>query len=137
VSRVGGVTILNDTYNANPDSVLAALDTLRSIRCRGRKIVILGDMLELGEWSRRDHNRIGAAMERMGFQEVLTFGTMAKFIYERSKVGRKSHFNEKDRLLAHLIGLISPGDIVLVKGSRGMKMEDVVLFLEDQLKKRT
>ena len=131
MSRVGGVTILNDTYNANPDSVRSAIATLESMECNGKKIVVLGDMLELGDASVKEHAAIGAAVRRAGFDFLMTFGPMAK------KMKSKFHFASKTRLMAELEKLVVPGDIVLVKGSRGMKMEDVVVFLREKMKKRT
>lgn len=131
MSRVGGVTLLNDTYNANPDSVRSAIETLQSMECAGKKIIVLGDMLELGAASAKEHAAIGTAARRGGLDYLFTFGTMAK------KMKSKFHFESKARLMAALRKLVVPGDIVLVKGSRGMKMEDVVVFLQEKLKKRT
>jgi UDP-N-acetylmuramoyl-tripeptide--D-alanyl-D-alanine ligase len=132
---IGGVTILNDTYNANPDSVLMALETLRSLKCRGKKFIILADMLELGERSEIEHKRIGTALNRMGFDYVLTFGQTAEVIYKHSRAKIKAHFEQKDKLSEFAAQLVSRGDIVLVKGSRGMKMEEVVLFIQNHLEK--
>ena len=136
VVRAGGVTVLNDTYNANPDSVLSALETLASMRCSGRKIVILADMLELGTASQSEHEQIGRAIGRMGFEFLLTFGTMAKFINKFAEVNLKLHYDQKNVLSEYAAELASPGDLVLVKGSRGMRMEDVVLFLQERLNGR-
>ena len=126
ILTVRAVTILNDTYNANPDSVLAALSTLSSLSVRGKKIVVLGDMLELGGESEREHAKIGLEVAGRGFEYLFTFGPLSRCIFEASKLGFAQHFDEKMALMKTLCATISPGDAVLVKGSRGMKMEDVV-----------
>ncbi|TLY32928.1 MAG: UDP-N-acetylmuramoyl-tripeptide--D-alanyl-D-alanine ligase [Ignavibacteria bacterium] len=130
VVRAAGVTILNDTYNANPDSVLSAMNTLGRMRTRGKKIVVLGDMLELGPASRREQKAFG----RMGFEHLLTYGPQARFIYELARAPFKHHYGRKDILSRKVLELASASDIVLVKGSRGMKMEEVVQYLQDALR---
>jgi UDP-N-acetylmuramoyl-tripeptide--D-alanyl-D-alanine ligase len=129
---VAGVRILNDTYNANPDSVLSALETLRSVQARGKKYVVLGDMLELGPGSPKEHKRIGKIIGASGFDELLTFGPMAANITQGAGKMAKRHFADKKALAEYLAGKISAGDVVLVKGSRGMKMEQVVVALQEK-----
>jgi UDP-N-acetylmuramyl pentapeptide synthase len=136
VLRTAGVTILNDTYNANPDSVLAALQTLASIEGKGKKIVVLGDMKELGNASEQEHRNIGRALGRFGFGFLLTHGNQAKLIYENADIRSRYHYDQKNMMSEYLYELLSPGDVVLVKGSRGMRMEDVVTFLQDRLSAR-
>ena len=136
VVRTGGVTILNDTYNANPDSVIAALETLSAMKCAGKKIVILGDMLELGATARREHERVGERISALGLANVLTFGPEARSINRRVKSDVNFHYDQKNMLSEYAAELTGRGDIVLVKGSRGMKMEDVVAFLRERLKRR-
>ncbi|MBI1807200.1 MAG: UDP-N-acetylmuramoyl-tripeptide--D-alanyl-D-alanine ligase [Ignavibacteria bacterium] len=135
VVRVGDITIVNDAYNANPDSVLSALEALQAMKCKGKKIVILADMRELGDASQLEHERIGDAIGSMGFEFLLTYGEMARHIYTRANVRTKIHYDQKNILSEYAAELLSAGDIVLVKGSRGMKMEDVVTFLVDRLEK--
>lgn len=122
--KKGGVTILNDTYNANPDSVVSALDALGTISVRGKKIVVLADMLEMGPAARREHERIGRLVRSAGNLHLLTFGPMARHLSRSARTG--SHFRTKQDLLRALRSLVERGDIVLVKGSRGMRMEEVV-----------
>ena len=136
VVRAGGVTILNDTYNANPDSVVSAMKTLFQMKTGGKKIVVLGDMLELGPASRREHEKIGEAFGKMGFEHLLTYGPQARFIYDRARAPVKHHYSRKDVLSRKLLELASPPDIVLVKGSRGMKMEEVVQYMQDAFKRK-
>lgn len=130
VLRSNGVTILNDTYNANPDSVVAALDTLAAMECAGEKIVVLGDMLELGTSAKSEHLAIGEKVASMGFRYVLTIGRHALAI-SRGVAGQgySAHFRSMPELCEAVQALAMPGDLVLVKGSRGMHMEDVVARL--------
>jgi UDP-N-acetylmuramyl pentapeptide synthase len=132
--QVNGVTVLNDTYNANPDSTLAALGVLEKIQTKGKKIVVLADMLELGTDTAAEHRRIGEAVAPSGATHLLTFGSLSRNISDASATATRLHFDQKSMLLEHLIRLIAPGDVVLVKGSRGMKMEEVVSFLTDRYK---
>jgi UDP-N-acetylmuramoyl-tripeptide--D-alanyl-D-alanine ligase len=134
IVSIRSVTILNDTYNANPDSVLAALSTLASISVPGKKIVVLGDMLELGEQSDHEHAKIGLEVADRGFEYLLTFGPHSRCIFEASKLGFAQHFDDKTALMKTLYATLSPGDAVLIKGSRGMKMEEVVHGVTTYLK---
>lgn len=124
---VNGVTVLNDTYNANPDSMLSALETLALFRGRGKRIAVLGDMLELGRTARREHELVGAAAGKHGFTDLLAFGPLAKHYVKGARAGR--HYADKRRLAADLLSMARPGDVVLVKGSRGMRMEEIVSAL--------
>ena len=133
IFAVAGVTILNDSYNANPDSVELALNTLHSMKCRGKRVVILGDMLELGDHSQKEHETVGRLINRLGFGHLLTFGPMARLVTEKARCAINVHFDRKTALSNYAARLVSPGDIVLVKGSRGMNMENVVAFLQEQL----
>ena len=120
------ITILNDTYNANPDSVLAALKTLQLMKTGGKKIVVLADMMELGEKAENEHAIIGLAVSDLEFEYLLTFGPLSRFTHEASKLAFAEHFDTKDALIVSLKSQLATGDTVLVKGSRGMKMEEVV-----------
>ncbi|HMD14655.1 MAG TPA: Mur ligase family protein, partial [Bacteroidota bacterium] len=135
VLRIGGVTILNDTYNANPDSVLSALETLSAMKCRGKKIVVLADMLELGSAAQEEHARIGDIISTKKFDYLFTFGEFSRSIHDCARVNMKIHYDQKNILSEFVFELLAPGDAVLVKGSRGMKMEDVVTFLTQRLRK--
>jgi len=133
VLSVDGVTILNDTYNANLDSMFSALETLQAMKCNGKKIAILADMLELGERSQQEHERIGKALATYGVDYLLTYGPMSRYINECATMSLKFHYDQKNILSEYATELVSPGDIVLVKGSRGMRMEDVVVFMQERL----
>ncbi len=136
ILRINGTTIVDDTYNANPDSTLAAVQTLSSMKCTGKRIVVLGDMLELGDSSEEEHGKVGSAMKNFSCDYLLTYGTYAKFLNIAANVTFKAHYDQKNILSEYLLELLAPGDIVLIKGSRGMKMEDVVIFLQERLRKR-
>ncbi len=136
VLRLRGMTILNDTYNANPDSVLSALRTLEQMQTVGKKIVVLADMLELGGTSAAEHERIGKAVSAMGFDHLMTFGRMARFINRSAAMRAKRHFARKEELARALAEMSSPPDIILVKGSRGMQMEEVVHWMQNNSSKK-
>ncbi|MFA6540969.1 MAG: UDP-N-acetylmuramoyl-tripeptide--D-alanyl-D-alanine ligase [Bacteroidota bacterium] len=127
-----GITLLNDTYNSNPDSVIAALKTLASVQTGGRKFVVLGDMKELGESSKREHTNIGAIASGMNFHGLFAHGPFSKYTSEAFGSGAR-HFDSKDDLSSELKKILHPGDVVLIKGSRGMKMEEVVHRLLEQV----
>ncbi len=128
-----GVRIYNDTYNANPDSMISALKTLASASVSGKRIAVLGDMRELGEHGKEEHTRIGREAARLGIDYVLTYGELARSIHEAAGMDGALHYDQKNMLAEYLAELVTPGDTVLVKGSRGMKMEDIVTFLEKRL----
>jgi UDP-N-acetylmuramoyl-tripeptide--D-alanyl-D-alanine ligase len=134
VVHLEGVLIFNDTYNANPDSMLAALKTLAATRVRGKRIAVLADMRELGAAGPAEHERVGRAARELRIDYVLTFGPLARRIHESAGTAQALHYDEKNMLAEYLAELIAPGDAVLVKGSRGMKMEDVVAFLVERLR---
>ncbi len=128
-----GVTILNDAYNANPDSMLAALHTLAAAPVPGKRIAVLGDMRELGEYGPEEHARIGREAAALGIDYVLTYGALARQIHDAAQGTFAVHYDQKNIMAEYLAELVSPGDIVLVKASRGLKMEDVVTFLAERL----
>jgi UDP-N-acetylmuramoyl-tripeptide--D-alanyl-D-alanine ligase len=136
VIDAGGVRILNDTYNANPDSTIAALETLAAIKVSGKRIAVLGDMLELGGQETAEHRRVGQAAGRLKIDHLLTYGARARTISECSQVPGALHYDQKNILAEYLVELVGPGDAVLLKGSRGMAMEDIVTFLVQALAER-
>jgi len=133
IQTVTGITIINDSYNSNPDSMMSALKTLASIDCQGQRICVLGDMLELGKYSVSEHRKIGAALPKHRCDVLLTYGTFSKSIHEAANVLQKKNFTDKTKLQNELIKIVQPGDIVLVKGSHGMKMNEVVDGLKQSL----
>lgn len=130
---LGGMTILNDSYNSNPDSVVAALSTVRSMNASGKRIAVLADMLELGNEAQDQHRHIGRMVSRNNIEYLLTYGPLSKFTNDAAHVKFKAHYEQKNMLCEYLAELVAEGDVVLIKGSRGMKMEDVVEFLKSRL----
>lgn len=124
----GGIRILDDTYNAAPVSVIAALQTGRDLAGSGRLIACLGDMYELGPSAVAGHRQVGEAAARLA-EHVVAVGEMAAEI--AAAAGPKAHyFPTKEQAIDHLRGLLQPGDTLLVKGSRGMRMEEIVAAIE-------
>ncbi len=127
IQRYKGITVINDAYNASPVSMMAALEVLADL-AKGRKIAVLSDMLELGDWSMEGHKQVGRACK---VDILYTYGEMAKDINGAAPEIEKEHFSSREALADKLIEILKPGDTVLVKGSRGMKMEDIVKRLVD------
>ncbi len=127
--RAGEVTILDDTYNASPASVRAALDTLAARRAGRRAVVVLGDMLELGASSDEDHREVGRMVAALPADELVGFGRASALAVEAARaagLAEAHHAPTFEDTVAHLLKRLTPGDVVLVKGSRGMRMERVV-----------
>jgi UDP-N-acetylmuramoyl-tripeptide--D-alanyl-D-alanine ligase len=109
------------------------LHTLASMRTTGKRIAVLGDMLELGVHSAEEHARVGRAAAAAGVDYLLTFGRWAQHIQRAAEMPNAVHYDQKNVLAEYLLELVAPGDLVLLKGSRGMKMEDILTFLRQQL----
>jgi UDP-N-acetylmuramoyl-tripeptide--D-alanyl-D-alanine ligase len=130
IQRTAKITILNDTYNSNPDSTLAALATLHTMESKGKKIAVLSDMLELGHQAKELHQQIGKDLAQYSVDILFTVGALSKYTHDAAFVETKAHFENKTVLTEHLLHTLGDGDIVLIKGSRGMKMEEVVIALD-------
>ena len=132
VIEAGEITVISDCYNANPNSARAALDSLASLQ--GRRVCILGDMLELGAETAKLHADIGAYAAKLGVEEIIGCGALARHIVEgaRAADGEATYFPDKERLIAALPGRIRPGDRVLVKASHSMAFEDIVKALTEK-----
>lgn len=136
VEKWRGIGVINDAYNANPASMRAALETLAGMPCRRQRIAVLGDMLELGRESRARHLRLGRQAARLGVDRLYVMGKRAKEIRRGALAAgmgtRRVKVAEDHRELARVIrGHAKPGDWLLVKGSRGMKMEKVLQALKE------
>jgi UDP-N-acetylmuramoyl-tripeptide--D-alanyl-D-alanine ligase len=125
VVQAGGVTLLIDCYNANPASTRYALETLSRIRSSGRRIAVLGDMLELGQESRIFHEEIGKLARTLKIDNIFGFGPNSKFTVANFGDGG-FYFGEKEGLIKQLREMLGDGDVVLFKGSRAMVLEEVV-----------
>ena len=131
IFKKNDLTIINDAYNASPDSMKAALDILG--RYEKRRVAILGDMFEMGEHSEYGHRLVGESSIN-NVDILITIGDMSKFIgYEAKKLGLDNnnihHFENKELAIESLNNLINKDDVVLVKASRGMKLEQIVEYL--------
>ncbi|HJR03962.1 MAG TPA: UDP-N-acetylmuramoyl-tripeptide--D-alanyl-D-alanine ligase [Methylomirabilota bacterium] len=125
----GQLRILDDTYNANPGSVGASLDTLAATSEGRRRVVVFGDMLELGETSEAAHRDMGRAVAASGAAEFIGMGRWARTAVEAARqagLAESHHVTTFEDTVALLLKRLAPGDAVLVKGSRGMRMERVV-----------
>jgi len=132
--RSGDITILDDTYNANPSSVRAALDTLAAGAGTARRVVVLGDMLELGEGAEAAHREVGRAVAAAGVAEFIGVGRHARAAVDAARaagLGKSHHTTTFEDTVVLLLKRLVPGDALLVKGSRGMRMEQVVEALKD------
>ncbi len=124
---IGGIHVLDDTYNANPDSVEAALRTLAAMPCSGKRIAVLGRMGELGAESEAGHRRVGLVAAQVGIDAIITVGEEAGLIAEAA-AGVKTIVPEAsvEAAVQALREIARPGDVVLVKGSRSARMERIV-----------
>lgn len=134
----GGVMFINDAYNANPDSVAAALATLPEFSTSGRRIVILGDMLELGACSDRLHLELKSPLiESHGRSPIdLLILVGEEMAHLQKSIACEdllpmNHWNQlDDRVVAKIADQLSPGDLVLLKGSRGMRLERIIEYVD-------
>lgn len=131
IYNCNGVTVLDDTYNASPVSMIAGLEVLRSMKGNGRKIAVLADMKELGSDSPRYHHEIGMWLKEHPVDVLYTLGVLAKEIetalLEAGDACLCVHFEEEDRqgLYETLKQMLRPGDCVLLKGSNSMRLSEV------------
>lgn len=138
VKAFNGAVVLNDAYNANPTAVRAALDLIGGLTGFRRRWVVLGDMMELGPEEAELHRGIGAYITPQTAEAVLTYGPLSvntaegakASLREADEAGLVQHFDSKEELAEWLKARLHPEDLVLVKGSRGMRMEQVVQALE-------
>ncbi|MCB9368505.1 MAG: UDP-N-acetylmuramoyl-tripeptide--D-alanyl-D-alanine ligase [Calditrichaeota bacterium] len=132
VKKAGDVTIIDDSYNANPASMRAALETL-SLRRAGRKVVILGDMLELGEISDIAHREVVEELDHAGVSLAVLIGPRMSHVAAASIVMTQLRiYPTVEQALPTLSQLVKPGDLVLVKASRGMALDRAVKRIEEQ-----
>ncbi len=137
VVEQGGVRLLNDAYNANPVSMRAALESLSQMsppKKGGRRVAVLGDMLELGSVAKRDHREVGIFAAIRGIDALFALGDLARKVAEGGVEGglpaeRSRAFTGRDALVGALEDFLMPGDLLLLKGSRGLAMEEVARAL--------
>ena len=129
IREVGGVQFIDDSYNANPDSMKAALRTLVELDADGKRIAVLGEMRELGDESEQGHREVGETAATLGVNHLITIGNVAAAIAESAKHAglEKTAVVGSTSEAAELLGEIAaPGDLVLIKGSRLARTEEVI-----------
>ena len=131
ISTSHGVQLINDCYNANPASMKAAIQLLADLGRGKRSIAVLGDMLELGAGSKQMHREVGAFLASEGIDQLLACGVLGRELAEGARragmpTNRVIELPDAAVAGAHLTSMVKHGDVVLVKASRGMRMEQVV-----------
>ncbi|NLU49519.1 MAG: UDP-N-acetylmuramoyl-tripeptide--D-alanyl-D-alanine ligase [Syntrophomonadaceae bacterium] len=134
----GGMTIIDDCYNANPVSMQAALQALTDIAGgSATRVAVLGDMYELGSFEMQGHQQVGRLAAELGIEHLVAVGTNARYMVEAAvEAGmdeeRARHFPDKRSALEYLGSVLNKDAVILVKASRGMKMEEIVQALEER-----
>ena len=127
VSKYDKITVIDDTYNSNLESCSAAIDYLKAFSGKGRKIVVLGDMLELGKASEEQHIALGYKCSSSNLDAIFTLGENAFFIKKSiTGIQKNHHFEVRQDLIDSLKLELKDNDTILFKGSRGMKMEKII-----------
>jgi UDP-N-acetylmuramoyl-tripeptide--D-alanyl-D-alanine ligase len=133
IAGMNGTTLIDDSYNSSPDAVISALNTVKELECSGSKIVALGDMMELGQYSSEEHRRIGR--EVIGVANVLvTVGQRSRATADEAvkkgfAIEQVHVFDTSVEAGTFIQSIIKPGDIILVKGSQSIRMERLVKML--------
>ncbi len=132
-----GIKIINDAYNASPQSMQAAINVLEELSVRTRGIAVLGDMLEMGTMAKELHYSVGNFVKDKKISYLITVGKDSKNITQAvNDSGNSSinlrHFDNNSDALDYIIGIVKQGDYILIKGSRGMKMEQIAEGLLQQ-----
>ena len=126
--EVNGVRVLDDAYNANADSMLAALRTLQDLPCRGRRLAVLGDMAELGKQSEAAHEEVGRCAAEMGVGQLFAVGKMAPVMARGARdagLGRVMEFADVDAAAIAIKQFVREGDVLLLKASRATHLERI------------
>ena len=136
IKKINSTILIDDTYNANPDSTAFAIMTVGNLGKNKYKLVVLGDMLELGIDSIKLHNNLAPILKKAKVNEVLTIGSKTKYLnnaLKNSKIVNK-HFSKRDALQDYLYKKDFSNSVILIKGSRGMKMEQFSKIIEEGIK---
>lgn len=125
-----GFKIINDAWNASPSSMKAAIETLQTLNAYKKKMIVIGDMLELGKNAETYHREIGKMLNEESIQYVFTYGELAKIVAEEASkkydTGKVQSFNNKAKIAEEVLKVITENDVVLLKGSREMALEQIV-----------
>ena len=132
VIRKNGITIIDDSYNASYESVKAALEYIKNFK--GKKIVVLGDILELGKESKRIHKSVGKLINACFVDNLITIGKHSKLIKKQAqKNGVKSknikHFKNENKSRKYIMSLLEDGVVLLVKGSNGVGLVNLINYI--------
>jgi UDP-N-acetylmuramoyl-tripeptide--D-alanyl-D-alanine ligase len=130
--RIDPYTFINDSYNANPASMAEAVRSM-DLLTKGREIAVLGGMLELGDWARKEHEQIGSQIADSGIDILITVGKLAGYIADGAKKGNmETVYMAADHAEAVdiLKSVLKAGDTILLKGSRGFAMEKILSYFE-------
>lgn len=130
-TTIDNMIVYDDTYNASLESVIAGLEVLK--REDGRKIAILGDILELGDFSEEIHRKIGRFINNNNIDLVITAGKNSKFINDELTNIKNYHFNNTEEIIEHLEELLLEGDVILVKASNGMQFHTIANVLRQKV----
>ncbi|MBO5426163.1 MAG: UDP-N-acetylmuramoyl-tripeptide--D-alanyl-D-alanine ligase [Lachnospiraceae bacterium] len=126
----GKYTIIDDTYNASPDSMKASINVLAEMDCTGKRIAVLGDMFELGDNSEKYHYEVGTYLADKNIDELVVIGELSQNILQGVKDAGSSikcnTLKDNGEASLFLLSVMTPGDVVLIKGSNGMKMDQIV-----------
>ena len=130
--RLKNIILIDDTYNANPDSTKAAIELVGKIKTKTRKILFLGDMFELGENEIKLHKEIAKSVQKIRVEEVYTIGKNMKYLCEELKNKRikSKHFRSRNSLLNKIKEMNFDDSVILVKGSRRMRMEEFLNLIK-------
>jgi UDP-N-acetylmuramoyl-tripeptide--D-alanyl-D-alanine ligase len=126
--ETGGLRVLDDCYNANADSMLAALQTLMDLPCKGRRIAVLGDMAELGAHSEQLHEEVGRRAAELGVGQLFAIGRMAPIMARSARtagLNRVFEFPDVESAAPAVKNFMKPGDLVLLKASRAARLERI------------
>lgn len=130
------IKVINDSYNANPDSTMAAIQVLSSMDTKGRRVCILGDMFELGDYAKEGHNKVGRFAAESKIDVIIAVGKMSSEVINGASLAGGSQlkliaFEDVKAAMLEIKKIIKSSDVVLIKGSRGMFMENIVDILRE------
>jgi UDP-N-acetylmuramoyl-tripeptide--D-alanyl-D-alanine ligase len=131
--EANGIRVLDDAYNANADSMLAALETLCDLPLQGRRVAVLGDMAELGASSEAAHAEVGKRAAELGLGQLFTVGKMASVMAQAARdagLARVVEFSEVEGALKAVKSMLKSGDVVLLKASRSSRLERIAEILK-------
>ena len=127
--------VLNDCYKSNPQSLTSCIETVYTMKGYKNKILILSDMLELGENERKLHFAVGEKIDKNKIDYVICIGELAKDIYNGANrnfnVNNLFHFDTNEEVVKKVKEIISDDTLIMVKGSRGMKLENIIEMLKE------